>query len=1027
MATEVREELERVSAETFCDIVESLRGNGITEEELQALLREVPTDGQGLLSCRQLVRQLVLRLQSRHTRDPARVGTGPLSRAFGRCFPGRPSEPGEVDQVVADEEFCHKYLPIAGEGQVSFRDLEGSLPNRAHQEASETPGEICCPALPRTTEAKEYDLADKSKLADFLEDADIQLGGPGIRRISKDALRIIVRNLKGDRFTVDMLQAETVCVASCASTHDPGRQGILQEVDPDGEGLLSCEELARCLRRPAPAPEPQESKRFDLAQKQGLADFLKEADIRLVRAHFIWKLHREGQRLPRRQEAESAYVESHTALVTHEEVQAWADGKAPEGTQIVSLSHCWESREHCDPYGYQVARLAKALTGKEWLFIDYVSLYQFQRLSQKQNVSFGRAMQHMHVLYCHEKSSTLRIESLTPEADIAAAERKQECLMMYHHPTGLVKPVPVTELVKNRTPYKQRGWCAAEREWSSTRTDTNLSREVDAPEGEKGGIAPMVPEAFRQSVANQLKFTHVDDVETVCRLQAEVYKEKAEMCKSLRLVDLGAEALDIALSGLERYPVLESLEIVHCELRPKLPLLLKVLKENKLPQLHLQHNELFEEGTLQVVEALALQLAALSVGHDRMGVAGVKALAEAVKQNHTLKQLSLAGAKLALLASQLQLQLDLTDSDLGNRVDVALARALRTGQVKGTVTHPAMEFLCMLEDEEFKELEEAPQKLELDLSDFGGGRGAERFRRLFGPLCRALPCLPEALRELVLDLRGHGDAFGAAGARALAAGVRHEKELQTLTLWLGGNSVGDQGTEALASALRELTQLKTLVLWLHENKIGPGITGLLPMSNTPKSLYPQILPVKWRAPPLRPEAQSAPRPWPRAFERCGNSKSSALIFRTTRSARASCGGWAGDEVALGLGVILLACISHKPRPNLHCPKSEEPGFCRCLHSQILSWPLSPGRGDAGATFVVESLSELQQLTDFTVFLQVIRLFVVESNRLSPGLGRDEAASSSLPLANPTGPGEEVRQKLWARLEALPAARKRIEL
>ena len=241
------------------------------------------------------------------------------------------------------------------------------------------------------------------------------------------------------------------------------------------------------------------------------------------------------------------------------EVQAWADGKAPDGTQIVSLSHCWESREHCDPYGYQVSKLAKALTGKEWFFIDYVSLFQFQRLSQKQNVSFGRAMQHMHVLYCHDKTSTLRIESLTPEADIAEAERKQECVMMYHHPTGLVKPVSVTKLVKNRTPYKQRGWCVAEREWSSTRTATNLSREVDSPEGEKGGIAPMVPEAFRKDVSGRLKFTHLDDVETVCRLQAEVYKQKAETCKSLRLVDLGAEALEIGLSSLERYPLLESL------------------------------------------------------------------------------------------------------------------------------------------------------------------------------------------------------------------------------------------------------------------------------------------------------------------------------------------------------------------------------------------------------------------------------------------------------------------------------------
>ncbi|CAE7557710.1 nhaD, partial [Symbiodinium necroappetens] len=185
------------------------------------------------------------------------------------------------------------------------------------------------------------------------------MGGPGTRRISKDALRIIVRNLKGDRFTLEMLQ------------------DIFQELVSDREGLVNCEDVARCLRRPDPASEPQEPKRYDLAQKQGLADFLKDADIRLVRADFILKLHREGQRFPRRQEAESAYVDSRTALVTHEEVQAWADGKAPDGTQVISLSHCWEATEHCDPYGYQVSKLAKALTGKEWLFIDYVSLHQF--------------------------------------------------------------------------------------------------------------------------------------------------------------------------------------------------------------------------------------------------------------------------------------------------------------------------------------------------------------------------------------------------------------------------------------------------------------------------------------------------------------------------------------------------------------------------------------------------------------------------------------------------------------------------
>ncbi|CAE7685906.1 NOD2 [Symbiodinium sp. CCMP2592] len=147
-----------------------------------------------------------------------------------------------------------------------------------------------------------------------------------------------------------------------------------------------------------------------------------------------------------------------------------------------------------------------------------------------------------------------------------------------------------------------------------------------------------------------------------------------------------------------------------------------------------------------------------------------------------------------------------------------------------------------VQDREFKEFEEA-QKLKLDLSAysrrlssgaeappmalFRGEAEAERFRRLFGPLCRALPKLPEPLRELELKLSGQRD-FGAAGARALAAGLREQKELQTLVLWLGGNSVGEEGTEALASALRELTQLKTLVLYMNNNRIGSaGATALV--------------------------------------------------------------------------------------------------------------------------------------------------------------------------------------------------------
>ncbi|CAE7886990.1 NLRC3, partial [Symbiodinium necroappetens] len=147
-----------------------------------------------------------------------------------------------------------------------------------------------------------------------------------------------------------------------------------------------------------------------------------------------------------------------------------------------------------------------------------------------------------------------------------------------------------------------------------------------------------------------------------------------------------------------------SLEIVHCELGPKLPLLLKALENIKLRQLHLQQNELFEEGTRQVIEALALQsngtLAALSLAHDRIGVANVKALAEALRTNSALFELNLNHACLSsdgivALAEaivqnrslkQLSLRrLDLTGCGWGDWGDLgkaymALARVLRAGQ-----------------------------------------------------------------------------------------------------------------------------------------------------------------------------------------------------------------------------------------------------------------------------------------------------------------------------------------------------------
>lgn len=51
--------------------------------------------------------------------------------------------------------------------------------------------------------------------------------------------------------------------------------------------------------------------------------------------------------------------------MTHEEVKVWADeaSKAPvQRAMICSISHCWETREHPDPCGYQLQQMVNTIS-----------------------------------------------------------------------------------------------------------------------------------------------------------------------------------------------------------------------------------------------------------------------------------------------------------------------------------------------------------------------------------------------------------------------------------------------------------------------------------------------------------------------------------------------------------------------------------------------------------------------------------------------------------------------------------------
>ena len=117
---------------------------------------------------------------------------------------------------------------------------------------------------------------------------------------------------------------------------------------------------------------------FDL-QLKNVQDFVLPQ--RLLGSRYLYDLRKSKDTLPRRQEADSARcANGETALVTHDELKAWA--KDPTRAIICSISHAWETREHPDPCGYQLEQVVNAVSLYEaayeaevWIFYDYTSLY----------------------------------------------------------------------------------------------------------------------------------------------------------------------------------------------------------------------------------------------------------------------------------------------------------------------------------------------------------------------------------------------------------------------------------------------------------------------------------------------------------------------------------------------------------------------------------------------------------------------------------------------------------------------------
>ena len=221
---------------------------------------------------------------------------------------------------------------------------------------------------------------------------------------------------------------------------------------------------------------------------------------------------------------------------------------------------------------HHTALYVAAYFAEIWVFFDYVSLFQYFRETGAQQASFGLAMANMHVMYSHEMSVTLRVETLTPAERWAKALDENEMITVFDAASNFVKLVLIKDLVHNPTPYQNRGWCIGEMEWSSDRQATEQNQLIDIrhdSDGQEDGLellgqVPTAPKHFAVKMETAA-FTHRSDAAAVVHLQEKIFLEKVTRNESLNLEGLPRSEFQRLLNALPYFEVLQSITLIHFE------------------------------------------------------------------------------------------------------------------------------------------------------------------------------------------------------------------------------------------------------------------------------------------------------------------------------------------------------------------------------------------------------------------------------------------------------------------------------
>ncbi|EOD38884.1 hypothetical protein EMIHUDRAFT_223995 [Emiliania huxleyi CCMP1516] len=361
--------------------------------------------------------------------------------------------------------------------------------------------------------------------------------------------------------------------------------------------------------------------------------------------------------------AEAGGVLTHRQALPKEAFLSFADLVEATGEYgylpVAALSYPWLTKDHPDPRGANLARVARALKallsdhpvfGKPvnprlGVFWDFGSLHQHPDppngvlRTEEQNALFKQGLSCLGTLYSHPKTYVLRLTSFP---DGHKAEDQAEG-------TNVAK-------------YFDRGWCSTENAWASLTKAGQLSLDlgkmragveygygslIDDCVQDGGRRPPLLPSAFAAELEKKSFTNGKDDKPLVKQLYEAAFKEQFGKATVLNYRGLGwgdAEAAQLA-------------EVLASGAAPR------------LERLELQRNKIGDEGCKALAAALgkegaAPRLETLSLGENKIGDEGCKALAAALGKEGAAPRLK---------------ELYLFCNEIGDEGCKALAAALKEG------------------------------------------------------------------------------------------------------------------------------------------------------------------------------------------------------------------------------------------------------------------------------------------------------------------------------------------------------------